>query len=367
MDKILKRSWVEIDIAQIKKNYCIYKSRLPGEMDVMAVIKADAYGHGDVEIAEALMHEGVKHWAVSNVNEACKLRKSGCQGQILVLGYTPIEQLELIEAYDITQALISEEYAQAVLSTGIRIKCQFAIDTGMKRIGLDAVDADECERIIRYYAERLNVTGLFTHLCVADDNSEASITFTKKQLKQFETVVCSVDDLNLKYIHCLNSAGGLSYEAKYSNLVRLGIILYGLKPDYSNQLPDGIKTAMVWKSVVSMIKKIHIGETIGYARTFVAKKDMCVATIPTGYADGYNRQLSNQGVVFINGKKANIVGRICMDQFMVDVSDITDVKAGDEVILLNDSYSADDMANMIGTIGYEIVCNISKRVDRVYI
>ena len=153
-----------------------------------------------------------------------------------------------------------------------------------------------------------------------------------------------------------------------SSLVRLGIILYGLKPDYANSLPSGIKPALEWKTVVSMVKTVHAGETIGYGRSYRVEKDMAIATLPTGYADGYNRLLSNKGRVFIHGHAAPIVGRVCMDQMLVDVTDIPDVKLGDEVVLLNSTnYTADDMAEELGTIGYEIVCDISARVTRVYV
>lgn len=178
-----------------------------------------------------------------------------------------------------------------------------------------------------------------------------------------------VTDLNLLQIHCLNSAGGLWRQTKYHDIVRLGIIMYGLKPDYQNVLPEGIKPVLTWKSVVSMVKTVKEGETIGYGRTYKTEKNMTVATIPTGYADGYNRHLSNKGFVLIRGAKAPIVGRVCMDQMMVDVTGI-DCQMGEEVVLLgtdeNNQFSADDMAQILGTIGYEIVCDIGRRVIRYY-
>ena len=182
------------------------------------------------------------------------------------------------------------------------------------------------------------------------------------------TVAERIADLKLSFVHCLNSAGGLWHDCTMSSLVRLGIILYGLKPDYANSLPSGIKPVLEWKTVVSMVKRVHAGETIGYGRSYHVEKDMTVATLPTGYADGYNRLLSNKGRVFIHGHAAPIVGRVCMDQMLVDVTDIPDVKLGDEVVLLNrDTYTADDMAEELGTIGYEIVCDISSRVTRVFV
>lgn len=195
--------------------------------------------------------------------------------------------------------------------------------------------------------------------------------FTEKQIKLFEEIATRVSDLNLSYCHCMNSAGGLWHNSDVSCFARLGIILYGLKPDYMNTLPDGIEPALSWKSVVSMVKEVKPGDTIGYGRSFIVEHPMRIATVPTGYADGYPRLLSNKGWVLINGCKAPILGRVCMDQMMVDVTAISDVEYESEVVLLgksgNEVITADDLANLIGTIGYEIVCGISKRVKRIYI
>lgn len=370
MEEYIRRSWVEVNLEQIKKNYQIYKKNVSSECEIMAVVKANAYGHGDVEVATTLMDIGVRNFAVSNIIEACRLRENGIKGQILILGYTPIECMQQIHDEEITQAIISEDYANEIVKTGIRIKGQFAIDTGMNRIGLDAELLSQCEKTIRRYKEKLEITGIFTHLCVADSDKE-DIEFTKRQISRFEILAEKIKDLNLPYIHCLNSAGGIWHRCGVSVLTRLGIILYGLKPDYSNKLLFGIKPALSWKSVVAMTQTVRPGETIGYGRTYKVMKPMKIAIIPTGYADGYNRGLSNNGFVLINGKKASIVGRICMDQFMVDVTNIDNVLTGTEVVLLGKSgdiaVTADDMAKLLETIGYEVVCDISSRVLRIYV
>lgn len=336
----------------------------------MAVVKADAYGHGDQVVAKYLSDNGIHHFAVSNIDEAIHIREAGAEGQVLILGYTPVERAEELLQYDITQALLSEDYADRLIATNLPVKCQFALDTGMRRIGLNADDSDKCERVIRKaYRSRLQLDGLFTHLCVADTPDQNE--FTEKQLSLFEEVCSRVSDLNLPYCHCMNSAGGLWHKSDVSCFARLGIILYGLKPDYMNTLPEGIEPVLSWKSVVSMVKEVRPGDTIGYGRSFTVEHPMRIATIPTGYADGYPRLLSNKGWVLINGHKAPIVGRVCMDQMMVDVTDIPNVEYESEVVLIGKSgdkiITADDMANLIGTIGYEIVCGISKRVERVYI
>lgn len=364
----LQRSWVEINLSTLNNNLNTYSPHLPSTTQIMAVVKADAYGHGDKVVAKFLSDHGIRYFAVSNVDEAIHIRTAGVEGQILILGYTPIERAgELIE-YDVTQTLLSEEYAERLAKTGLPVKCQFGIDTGMRRIGLNADDPKYCEKVIREYSHRLSLNGLFTHLCVADTPEQDE--FTKKQIGLFEEVAARVSDMNLS-CHCMNSAGGLWHNSNVSCFARLGIILYGLKPDYMNTLPEGIKPALTWKSVVSMVKDVKPGDTIGYGRSYIVDHPMTIATIPTGYADGYPRLLSNTGYVLINGKKAPIVGRVCMDQMMVDVTDIPDVKFESEVVLIGESgdevITADDLANMIGTIGYEIVCGISKRVDRVYI
>lgn len=370
----LRRSWAEIDLAQLCENYKIYKSRVPVGMSVMGVVKADAYGHGDVRCAIALEGVGAELFAVATVKEAVKLRVGGVRGEILILGYTPVELWETLVKYDLTQTLLSEEYAKALADAATeRVKCQFAIDSGMNRIGLDAEAPAECERIIREYADKLNLNGIYTHLCVADGDSAEDVGFTDRQRELFGGVACRVADMGLKYVHCMNSAGGLfhSEDGFVGNVARLGIVLYGLKPDRSNTLPEGIKGVMTWKTSVAMVKTVYADETVGYGRTFRADKPTVVATLPTGYADGYNRLLSNKGYVLIKGKRANIIGRVCMDQMMVDVTDIDGVAMGDEVVLIGQSgdevITADDMAALVGTIGYEIVCDVSARVDRVYV
>lgn len=373
-----KRSWVEIDLGQIRRNYEIYKSKLPKGSEIMLVTKADAYGHGDVRVALMFQDIGVRMFAVSNIDEAVSLRGSGIKGEILILGYTsPLHAKTLFEK-ELTQTIASEEYASALVRRGLPIMCQFGIDTGMNRIGIDGDNPVECSTIIHRYAKRLVINGIFTHLCVADTEGKENVDFTLGQMRKFNVVADLVKDMNLPYIHCCNSAAGLNYLSKYfeefspiGKIVRLGIMLYGLKPDYSNSLPKGIHPALTWKTCVTCVKKLHKGESVGYGRTFVADHEMYLATIPTGYADGYNRHLSNKGHVLIHGKRAPIVGRICMDQLMADVTEIPETAMGDVVILLggngDEEYNADDMAKQLDTIGYEVLCNISKRVQRFYI
>lgn len=377
VNQIEKRSWIEINLSQLRTNYNNYKKYLKRDVEIMAVIKADAYGHGDVQVARMLSDLGVHLYAVSNIDEAVGLREAGINGEILILGYSSPIYAKTLYDFNLIQTLVSEEYAELLANTGYHIKCQFAIDTGMNRIGINADNIIQCEQIIRKYSKKLNINGIFTHLCVADSKDDSDKDFTLKQIHKFKSIADKVSDLNLQYIHCFNSAGGLYYldNSDYynviGNIVRLGIILYGLKPDYSNILPKGIKSAFTWKSVISMVKSVKKGNYIGYGRSHKVERDSVIATIATGYADGLNRLLSNKGFVMINGHKAPIVGKICMDQTLVDVTGIPNVTQGMHAILLGESgkltYNADDMAQDLNTIGYEIVCNITKRVQRFYI
>ena len=378
VDQIEKRSWVEVNLKQIEENLEIYKKHLKKDAEIMAVVKADAYGHGDAMVAKTLSDHGVRLFAVSNIDEAVGLRNAGVDGEILILGYSSPKYANTIYYLNLTQAIVSDEYAKALALTGYHLKCQFAIDTGMNRIGLPSKNAKAAADIIRSYDGPFQVTGLFTHLCVADGTSEDDVSYTLHQLELFKDIVDELSDMNLPYIHCYNSAGGLyhlrddEFNKKIGNIVRLGIILYGLKPDRSNVLPEGIKPAMNWMSVISLVKELERGESIGYGRTFVTKRKSIIATVTTGYADGYSRLFSNKGFVLIKGFKAPIVGNVCMDQTLIDVTDIPfEIKMGDKVVLMGESYGAmydaDAMAADLGTIGYEVACCISKRVQRFYL
>ncbi|MBO7303962.1 MAG: alanine racemase [Clostridia bacterium] len=371
----LDRSWIEVDLIQLVENYKAYINALPKNFEIMAVVKADAYGHGAVSVANALSNAGVSKFAVSNLNEAIELRESGIDGEILILGYTPAAFAKELCEYNIIQTVVSEEHAaQLAAYSDKRLKCHVAIDTGMHRIGLDADNPDACADIIRRYSDKLNISGMYTHFCVSDSLGAPDREFTLAQIGKLKNVCDRVADVGIRYVHCCNSADGLYYSEPVNSqlfgngTVRLGIVLYGLKPDVSNKLPDGINPVLSWKTAVTTVKTLQPGDSIGYGRTYIAERTMQIATLSTGYADGYRRDLSNKGYVLIRGRRAPIVGRICMDQMTVDVSDIPGVKAGDFATLIgndgNEKITADDIASLIGTIGYEIVCGISKRVER---
>ncbi len=370
-----RRCWAEVDLDQIVRNYRLYAESMQVRRDIMCVVKANAYGHGDLPVALALQKAGCTRFAVSNVEEAVRLRSGGVAGEILILGYTPVSEAGLLSANCITQALTDEDYAQALAAAADgEIRCHWALDTGMRRIGLNADHPHSVLRTILRTPAPLTVTGLFTHLCAADtpwDGESAGFTQAQQEKAwQIVSLLRAAGKKDLEF-HQLNSAGGLYYPEDRSTFSRLGIILYGLKPDRGNVLPDGIRPALSLKCAVSMVKDIHPGDTVGYGRTFRAEREMRVATLPVGYADGFSRALSGKGHVLIRGACAPILGRVCMDQTMVDVSGIPGVAREDEAVILGQSgalvQTADDLAEQLGTIGYEIVCAISPRVRRVYL
>ena len=370
-----RRCWAEVDLDQIVRNYRLYAESMKIRREIMCVVKANAYGHGDVPVALALEKAGCGRFAVSNIEEAVRLRSGGIRGEILILGYTPVSEAGLLSANRITQTLTDEGYAQALAAAAEGgIRCHWALDTGMRRIGLNADDPEAAAEAILRTPAPLTVTGLFTHLCAADTPwDDESADFTRAQQEKALQVFSLLRAAGRKDLvfHGLNSAGGLFYPEDRSAFSRLGIILYGLKPDRGNDLPDGIRPALSLKCAVSMVKDIHPGDSVGYGRTFRAEREMRVATLPVGYADGFSRALSGKGHVLIRGARAPILGRVCMDQTMVDVSNIPGVAREDEAVILGRSgaleQTADDLAEQLGTIGYEIVCGISPRVRRVYL
>lgn len=363
-----QRSWVEIDEEQLINNYRAYAAMLPAGTRIMAVIKANAYGHGDVAVARLLAEAcGTSLFAVATAGEAVRLREAGITGEILILGYTPPEDLPLLAEHDIMQTLVSPEYAELFAQAAPKgVRCQAALDTGMNRIGFPTHDPEATACALRKYAAQLSLAGVFTHLCVADSREEADKDFTRGQIARFEAVADRLADLRLPYVHCFNSAGGLTAATKYDGIARLGILLYGLRPSADIPLPAGARPALTWKSVISAIHTASPGEFVGYGRTYTVEREMRIATIPTGYADGYPRLLSGRGRVLVRGVWVPVIGRVCMDQLMIDVTDVKDAAPLDEVMLMGDGYTADDMARDTGTIGYEIVCGIGARVPRIY-
>ncbi|MBO5162818.1 MAG: alanine racemase [Ruminococcus sp.] len=377
MKPYLKRAWAEVSLPQLRKNYSIIKSLNSPPTEVMAVVKADAYGHGDEHIIRCLADDcGVKYFAVSNLDEAIAVRGFCPEADILILGYTPPEYAHEISMYNIIQGVVSAEYAEALAkNTPEPIRCHIKIDTGMGRIGLKYDLPEDCAaEVLRIMnIKKISVEGIYTHFAAADSDSPDNISYTDRQekfiLDTYEILL--KHGVRLPHVHFMNSAAACYRNTPKSTLARAGIILYGLHPDAGLPIPDGLEPVMELKAVISQVKTVKEGTCISYGRTFTAEKEMRIATVTIGYADGYSRLLSSKGEILVHGKRCKIVGRVCMDQLMIDVSAVPEACSGDIVTLIgrdgDERITADDLASLYGTIGYEVVCGISKRVPRIYI
>lgn len=376
----LKRAWAEIHLDRLEANLAAAKKLIDTDVTQIAcVVKANAYGHDDENIAPFLESLGVSFFAVSNIREAQKLRKYGVKGEILILGHTPPELAGELAENRIIQACVSDEYAaelsEEAIKAGVRVKIHMAVDTGMGRIGIRADDdcLEAAAEALARVSELCGVEtdGAFTHYASADSLSPEDIAYTDAQTDRFFKVCKRAREMgvSLRHTHCLNSAGGAFHYDRRSTLYRLGIMLYGLSPDISLEMPIKLQPVMELKAAVSYVKTLKAGDFVSYGRTYRAEREITAATVPVGYADGYARGLSGKGHVLINGRRAPIIGRICMDQLMADVSGIEGVREGTVVTLIgrdgSEEITADELAAMYGTIGYETVCSISKRIPRV--
>lgn len=369
------RTWAEIDISALVHNFEIIKKQSAGAK-IMAVVKANAYGHSVGDIAPVLQQIGADCFAVSNIEEALQLRDIGITRPILILGYTPVISAKQLAENNITQCVYSGEYAAALSEQAVKdnvtITVHIKLDTGMSRLGFDCRNSSLngiSDAISAAKLPNFKFQGIFTHFAVADRNERQEDGFTYEQYNRFTAAIerFKAAGLTPEICHCCNSAAFMLDSDKRLDLCRPGIIVYGLTPSSDLVLKEDFIPVMTLKSVVSMVKEINAGDTVSYGRTFKAEKKMKIATVAAGYADGYPRSLSGKAYVLINGKKAGIVGRICMDQLAVDVSDIENVSLGDEVILFGKELPVEELADICGTINYEIVCGISPRVPRVIV
>ena len=375
--EFLNRIRAEIDLDAAERNFMELKGFLyDGFTKPACVIKADGYGHGDLPLMRLYRKLGVDFFCVSNTAEALRLRDGGCTGDILILGWCCPDDADILAENDIICTVVSVENASELSKKASKpVRVHIKTDTGMRRIGLNTDDAEQCAAEAAKIAAMPNISveGIFTHFAVADSRLEKDIAFTEEQKLKFLDAVNAAERHGLKFkqVHFLNSAATMYCYDSRSTLARLGIVLYGLRPAYSLHIPVALEPVMSLKTVVSQVKTVHKGDSVSYGRTYVADGDRVIATVPCGYADGYPRLLSGNCEALIRGKRAKGVGRICMDQMMFDVTKIDGVSAGDEVTLIgsdgSNTITADDLAEACGTIGYEIVCGISKRVPRVYI
>jgi alanine racemase len=368
----LRPVWAEINLDCVENNIKEIR-RVTNSKEIIAVIKADAYGHGAVDLAPVLLNNGADSFAVAVLNEAVELRRSGLDCPIMVLGFTPPNLVDNILRYDIEQTVYSYDFAKELSSMALKknklARIHIVVDTGMGRIGYipNEESLDEIEKISSL--PNIIIEGIFTHFSTADEEDKE---FTLKQLSIFNKFY---DDLILRGVkinkrHTANSAAISDIPKSHFEAVRPGIILYGYYPsNYVQKDKIHLERVLTLKTNIVLIKSLPEGYPISYGRRFYTERESLIATLPVGYADGYTRLLFNKGKVIINGKFAKVVGSICMDQCMVDITDIPEAKVGDEVILLGEDkvkYDADDMADDIGTISYEVLTMISKRVPRVY-
>lgn len=368
------RCYAEISLEAIGHNIREVKKRLPEGVKLLGVVKANAYGHGAVPVASYLENQ-VDYFATATIEEAVELRENGISAPILILGYvSPSQYGDLVE-YDITQTIDSYAQALALEKEAARqnrkAKAHLAVDTGMTRIGFQVTehDADEAAKIADL--PHIELEGMFTHFSCADQEDK---TYCSMQMEKYDkmTALLAERDVTIPLRHICNSAGIMEFDDHRFEMVRSGIITYGIYPseEVKKERLDLIP-ALSWKSHVIHVKEVGPGIGVSYGATYVTEKPMTrIATVSAGYADGYPRALSNQGCVLIHGKKAPIIGRICMDQMMVDVTDIPDVQVEDVVTLVgtdgDETITIEEIANPAARFDYEMLCDISSRVTRVY-
>lgn len=381
MTNFSKRTWAEIDLNSIEYNFRNIKNKLSENTKILCVLKADAYGHGAEFLVKEYEKLGADWYGVSNIDEAVQLRNAGAKKPILIFGYTNPEMVETLYKYDISQAVFSLQYAQKLSEicekTGSKIKIHIKVDTGMSRIGFFCQSEESINNSAKEIKQlknlkNLEIEGIFTHFSVSDDMTN-NTEYTLKQYSNFCSIIKKIENegINIPIKHCCNSGGIISCPEMHMDMVRAGVILYGLYPSEEVKDKIDLKPAMQLKTVVSQVKEIPENTSVSYGRTFVSTKKMKLASVSIGYADGYSLKFSNSAELLIHGKRAKIVGRVCMDQLMIDITDIEDVKEGDEVTVFGtdnpQNISVDELAKIAGTINYEIVCLIGKRVPRIYI
>ena len=374
MEKIMRPVWAEIDLDILANNMKNIK-KLAGNKEVIAVVKADAYGHGALDVAPCLLENGASRLAVAMLTEAIELRNNNIKAPIMILGYTPLDLGEELINFDIEQTIYDLDYARELSSLAIKLnkkaKVHIAIDTGMGRIGFLPTNESFNSICEIYSLDGLDAVGIFTHFSSSD---EADKEYTQYQFNQIYDFIRKLENngINIPLKHASNSAAIIDLPNTYLDAVRAGIILYGYYP--SNEVKKenlSIKPALTLKAKIAHVKELESNMYISYNRTFKTSRKSKIATIPIGYADGYIRTLKHDAKIIVNGQLAPIVGNICMDQFMIDVTDIPNVKTRDEVILLGESngikFNADDIAKCMNSINYEVLCLLKKRVPRAYI
>ena len=385
MTEIIRRTWAEIDLDALANNYRRVREAADPKARVCCVVKADGYGHGALRISAELQSLGADWFAVSNLEEALQLRRGGIERPILVLGFTPPEEAAALSEGNISQCVYSTDYAEKLSlcagAVGVKVKIHAKIDTGMSRLGFYFQDIFRDEAAIDEVIRACSLPGLipegvFSHFAVSDEGKEGD-AFTMRQFGCFKEmsealVRAGVGGDKPPLRHCANSAAVFDYPLSHLDMVRAGVVLYGLYPSGQLRARPDLRPVLSLRSVVSHVKTLLPGATVSYGRKFTAEHEMRVATVPVGYADGYPRALGPGGAaVLIRGQRCPVIGRICMDQLMADVSGVEGAAMGDRVTLIGrdggEEITAGEVAGWEGTINYEVVCALSQRVPRVYL
>lgn len=375
MQKLLSPTWTEVNLDAIAKNVRNIKELIGEKKELMAVVKGNAYGHDILEVSSVVLKNGASRLAVARLEEGIFLRKAGVVAPILILGLTLKQQAELLVYYNITPAVCEyemiEKLSESAIKVGKVVKVHLKVDTGMGRIGILSHDILRFIKKIRAL-KKVKIEGIFTHFSVADEKNK---TYTEEQFKKFMQVLTLLEkeEKRIPIKHVGNSATLLDLPHMWLDLVRPGISIYGLYPSKEVQKTIKLIPAHSFRTRIVFLKELSAGEYVSYGRTYTTiKKRTKVASLPVGYADGYNRLLSNQGEVLVRGRRFPIIGRICMDQCMVDVSSLFEVKIGDEVVLWGrqgqEEITVEEISEKIGTINYEIVhMPDKKRVPKLFI
>ncbi len=367
-------TWAEVDMTALLHNFKAIRQHFGAGRQMLTIVKTDAYGHGAATVAVALEKAGSEGFSVSSILEAMELRNAGIRVPILILGYTPAKLAARLAREGIHQCVFSLDYARELdaeaQKAGVTVAVHLKLDTGMGRLGFDC--RSEAEPGLEAARElltlkNLDIQGIFMHFATADSLEEADLAFAADQGRRFWQAVETLESWGFQftYKHCCNSAATVMQEPQ-GNAIRPGIILYGLSPAPDVVLPPEFQPVMSLYTTVSLVKDMADGQTISYGRTYKAQGSRRIATVCAGYGDGVPRLLSGKGSVLIRGKRAPIVGRICMDHFCVDVTDIEGVQQGDRVTIFGPGLPIEEVADLAQTIHYEILCGIAKRVQRVY-
>ncbi len=365
------RAWIELNIDNLIYNVKQFQKLLPKKCMIMPAIKANAYGHGIEIIGMELQSMGIHNFCVASVDEAIELRKAGIIGQILILGYTSPYRFTDLSYYSLTQTVVDFSYAKQLNNYGKPIDVHVGIDTGMHRLG---ERYDNIETIINIWKlDNLKIKGVFSHLCVSDGESDMERKYTLKQIENFNHVIYSLHQRGIEGFktHIQGSYGVLNYPFLNYDYARLGIALYGVLSNAHDKVASNInlKPVLSLKAKIECIRFIHAGESVGYGLTYTATKEMKIAAVSIGYADGIPRELSNNGHALINGYQVPIIGRICMDQLLLDVSKVLNVNSGDEVVFIgkskNKEITASEFADKANTISNEILSRLGSRLERI--